>query len=232
MKFRDFGFFMEAVLEQIYLFSFFLNDSNYRIHAINTDAYGLQPQGFLSASHMRSYMLIHSGSVLPVDWLPAVGLLLHDLGQGGGGGKVLWSRGGLCVTLDLLSSLQPWSHPVSCLLLVSQKSNKTKAYQLEALGATLPVARESSRCLSLSHWSTMTLSPSFGTERCLSQSLCCSETFDLLRSSNLPLSSSRAGGRYWRGGVRESAQQSLEESLRLCSGFLGIIDGQLSSMLV
>lgn len=67
MKFRDFGFFMEAVLEQIYLFSFFLNDSNYRIHAINTDAYGLQPQGFLSASHMRSYMLMHSGSGLPVD---------------------------------------------------------------------------------------------------------------------------------------------------------------------
>lgn len=66
MKFRDFGFFMEAVSEQIYVFSFFLNESNYRIHAINTDAYGLQPQGFLSASHMRSCMLIHSDSVLPV----------------------------------------------------------------------------------------------------------------------------------------------------------------------
>lgn len=46
MKFRNFDFFMEAVLEQIYVFSFFLNESNYRIHVINTDAYGLQPQDF------------------------------------------------------------------------------------------------------------------------------------------------------------------------------------------
>lgn len=38
-KFREFGFFMEAVFKQIYYCS--LNDSNYRSCAINTDACGL-----------------------------------------------------------------------------------------------------------------------------------------------------------------------------------------------
>lgn len=83
------------------LFYFSLNDSYSRICAVNTDAHGLSPQGFLSASHTHSAMLLHFGSLLPVDCQQldlfyVISLSVSD--RGWWKGSLIQGR--LCVTLD------------------------------------------------------------------------------------------------------------------------------------
>lgn len=83
------------------LFYFSLNDSHSRICAVNTDAHGLSPQGFLSASHTHSAMLLHFGSLLPVDCQQLDRFYVISLSVSDEG----WCKGSLipgrlCVTLD------------------------------------------------------------------------------------------------------------------------------------
>ena len=117
--------------------------------------------------------------------------------------------GSSSLTRDRTRAPSPWERgvlstapPGKSLTCVLKDQQNRKVYQPEALGITLPAAKELNCCLSMHHWALLLAQRDVRVHLSLEES-CYSETCDLPHFSKLPLSSSRGGGST-NGGVSEN----------------------------